>query len=110
MSHSVTESIAARGPNAPARRTLAILGYHKIGQPPRGGWESWYYVPEPVFVRQLGDLHERGFQVIDGPGLQRALDGDEDLPDRAALLTFDDGFGRCSRSRCRCSSAFDTPP
>ena len=27
--------------------TVAILGFHKIGPPPAGGWESWFYVSEP---------------------------------------------------------------
>jgi peptidoglycan/xylan/chitin deacetylase (PgdA/CDA1 family) len=71
---------------------LAILGYHKIGVPSPGGWETWYYVPEAEFVRQLTVLQDQGFRVIAAETLQRALDGSEDLPERAALLTFDDGY------------------
>src|SRR5918997_3908783 len=26
-------------------RSLAILGYHKIGEPPPDGWQTWFYVP-----------------------------------------------------------------
>jgi peptidoglycan/xylan/chitin deacetylase (PgdA/CDA1 family) len=73
-------------------RTLAILAYHKIGAPSPVGWETWYYVPEQVFLRHLTILHDRGWEVIDADTLLRALDGSEELPRRAALLTFDDGY------------------
>ncbi len=92
MNVPLTQMIGGKATSPPDFRKLAILGYHKIGVASPGGWETWYYVPEPVFVRQLGVLHDRGFQVIDGAGLKRAIDGSEDLPDRAALLTFDDGY------------------
>ena len=92
MNESRIESIAAN-PASPSRiRTLAILAYHKIGTPAPGGWETWYYVPEAVFVRQLHVLHDQGFQVIEAATLVRALDGSEELADRTALLTFDDGY------------------
>jgi peptidoglycan/xylan/chitin deacetylase (PgdA/CDA1 family) len=73
-------------------RTLAILAYHKIGAPSPGGWDSWYYVPEGVFLRHLTILRDRGWEVIDADTLIRALDGSEELPRRTALLTFDDGY------------------
>jgi hypothetical protein len=34
-------------------RSLAILAYHKIGEPPPGGWQTWFYVPEENFVGHL---------------------------------------------------------
>ena len=92
MNDSRTESIAANRARRSGLRTLAILGYHKIGAPSPGGWETWYYVPESVFVHQLTCLRDQGFEVIDAAQLVRALDGSEDLPDRAAMLTFDDGY------------------
>src|SRR5262249_44465766 len=78
--------------NAPAgRRHLAILGYHKIGAPPPGGWETWSYVPEATFLEQLRSLADGGWQVIDVAALLRGLTAPETWPERAALLTFDDG-------------------
>jgi peptidoglycan/xylan/chitin deacetylase (PgdA/CDA1 family) len=71
---------------------LAILGYHKIGEPPPDGWRTWFYVQEETFVGHLSHLREHGWQVIDLPALIRGLKVPESLPERAALLTFDDGY------------------
>src|SRR5207245_10453464 len=72
-------------------RRLAILGFHKIGEPPPGGWASWFYVPETVFASQLRYLHENGWQLIDIGRFLKGLLDPESLPSRGALLTFDDG-------------------
>jgi len=74
-------------------RNLAILGYHKIGEPPpSGGWQTWFYVPEEIFVGHLSYLRQQGWQVIDLLALFRGITAPESLPERAALLTFDDGY------------------
>lgn len=73
-------------------RTLAILGYHKIGDPPPGGWRSWFYVPEEVFVSQLEYLRDSEWAVIGARTFLRGLAEPESLPKRSALLTFDDGY------------------
>src|SRR3989442_14563034 len=73
-------------------RTLAILGFHKIGEPPPGGWASWFYVPETVFASQLRHLHENGWQLIDIGRFLKGLLDPESLPSRGALLTLDDGY------------------
>jgi peptidoglycan/xylan/chitin deacetylase (PgdA/CDA1 family) len=73
-------------------RTLAILGYHKIGEPPPGGWQTWFYVPEQTFVGHLSHLRQHGWQVIDLLALFKGITAFESLPERAALLTFDDGY------------------
>lgn len=83
---------------------VAILGFHKIGQPPANGWDTWFYVPEETFLRQLGYLEERGWKVIDIAAFLRGLSAPDTLPDRAALLTFDDGyrsFVTCALPRLR---------
>src|ERR671932_648443 len=76
----------------PSVRTLAILGFHKVGEPPPGGWETWYYVPETTFVGYLNYLRENGWQVIDLESFLRGLTAPDGLPERMALLTFDDGY------------------
>jgi peptidoglycan/xylan/chitin deacetylase (PgdA/CDA1 family) len=73
-------------------RNLAILGYHKIGEPPPGGWQTWFYVPEEIFAGHLSYLRDHGWQVIDLLALLRGITAPESLPERAALLTFDDGY------------------
>ncbi len=73
-------------------RTLAILGFHKIGEPQPDGWESWFYIPEATFVEQLSCLREDGWQVIDLATFLEGLVAPGSLPERAALLTFDDGY------------------
>src|SRR5260370_42480825 len=73
-------------------RKLAILGYHKIGDPPPGGWSSWFYISESAFVSQLGHLRENGWQVINVAEFLRGIEAPENLHDRSALMTFDDVY------------------
>ncbi|MCU1427286.1 MAG: polysaccharide deacetylase [Actinomycetia bacterium] len=72
--------------------TVAVLSYHKIGDPPEDGWESWYYVPTVVFRKQLQVLVEDGWHPIDHGSFVAALDDPAGLPDRSVLVTFDDGY------------------
>lgn len=73
-------------------RVLAVLAYHKVGEPPLGGWETWYHVPEALFVAQLRHLVNTGWEVIDLDRFRTGLTNTETLPRRAALITFDDGY------------------
>jgi len=72
--------------------TLAVLGYHKVGPPGPDAWDTWYYVPEPIFADQLATLRDCGWEPIDAGDVRGAIDGTQTLPDRAALVTFDDGY------------------
>jgi peptidoglycan/xylan/chitin deacetylase (PgdA/CDA1 family) len=76
----------------PDDRVLAILGYHKIGPPSPGGWETWYSLPEAQFVAHLESLREDGWEAIDLATLLAGLRAPDRLPARAVLLTFDDGY------------------
>ena len=71
---------------------LAILGYHKIGEPSPGGWSTWNYVPETTFAGHLRCLETLGWRVIGLEQLLAGLSDPESLPERAALITFDDGY------------------
>jgi len=73
-------------------KRLAILGYHKIGPPPRSGWNTWFFIPEETFLRQLMELQADGWQVIDLATFLRGLSSPDVLPERSALITFDDGY------------------
>jgi peptidoglycan/xylan/chitin deacetylase (PgdA/CDA1 family) len=84
-----TEAAAAGDGRTPR---VAVLGYHKIGSPPKDGWETWFYVPETIFVAQLAWLRDHDWQVIDLPTFLRGLREPDSLPERATLLTFDDGY------------------
>lgn len=72
--------------------SLRILGYHKIGPPSRDAWETWYYVPTATFIRQMTQLRDGGWKVISEHTLLRALASPETLPERAVMITFDDGY------------------
>jgi peptidoglycan/xylan/chitin deacetylase (PgdA/CDA1 family) len=71
---------------------LTILGFHKIGEPPPDGWETWFYIPEATFVEHLGYLQQAGWQVIDLATFLEGLAAPNNLPEQTTLLTFDDGY------------------
>ena len=72
-------------------KTLAILGYHKIGDPP-GGWQTWNYVSEKIFESHLQYLKNNEWQVIDVKQFLAGVEMPATLPEKAALITFDDGY------------------
>jgi peptidoglycan/xylan/chitin deacetylase (PgdA/CDA1 family) len=71
---------------------LAILSFHKIGDPSPGCWNSWFYIPERPFAGYLSFLKENRWNVIDMPAFLAGLRAPEKLPERTVLLTFDDGY------------------
>jgi peptidoglycan/xylan/chitin deacetylase (PgdA/CDA1 family) len=75
-----------------ALRRLAVLGFHKVGPPPPGHPSTWFYISEPIFEDYLRWLQKSSWQVIDAKTFLRGLNSPNSLPERAALLTFDDGY------------------
>jgi peptidoglycan/xylan/chitin deacetylase (PgdA/CDA1 family) len=73
-------------------KQLAILSFHKIGEPSAGGWSTWFYIPEETFIRQLNDLKSGGWKVLDHLQFLEGLENPSSLPERSALITFDDGY------------------
>lgn len=73
-------------------RKLAVLSYHKVGRPSSDDCDSCFYVPEDVFLSHLQTLRSGGWTVIDVATFLLCLDEPERLPQRAALITFDDGY------------------
>lgn len=70
---------------------VTVLGYHKIGNPPAGCDPTWFYIPEETFEAQLDVLKRERWRIIDLVTFLRGLDAPETLPERVALITFDDG-------------------
>ncbi len=73
------------------RKTVAVLGYHKIGKPP-GGWYTWSYVSADLFEAQLLYLKENNWDVIDMSTFLKAINEPQILPESSVLITFDDGY------------------
>jgi peptidoglycan/xylan/chitin deacetylase (PgdA/CDA1 family) len=92
-----------------ARPLLAILSFHKIGPPPPGGWESWFYIPAEVFVSQLEYLRYNEWQMIDVETFLSGLNRPETLPPKSALLTFDDGYRSFLNVALPCLRKFGFP-
>jgi peptidoglycan/xylan/chitin deacetylase (PgdA/CDA1 family) len=76
---------------AAPRPPVPILMYHEIAGPSQT--RSQLAVPPGNFASQLGYLHDAGFQTITAGTLAESMNGGAGrLPERAVVLTFDDGF------------------
>jgi peptidoglycan/xylan/chitin deacetylase (PgdA/CDA1 family) len=91
------------------RPVLAVLAFHKIGQPPTLTWRNPWYIPEATFRGHLRYLSSNGWEVISVDTFLRALSAPECLPQRAALLTFDDGYKSLLKSASACLREFGYP-
>lgn len=69
------------------RRALRVLMYHRVTDGPA----SRYAMPAGALRRQIEWLRVRRYQLVSLRQVMRALEGGPPLPDRAVLLTFDDG-------------------
>ena len=73
-------------------RTVVVLAFHKIGDPPDDGWDTWNYIGCERFSSYLQVLHDECFHVLDLHTFLGGLQSPSILPKRSALLTFDDGY------------------
>jgi peptidoglycan/xylan/chitin deacetylase (PgdA/CDA1 family) len=73
------------------RRRLLIVGWHGIARYDEHHWNPHLYLAPETFRRRLAILRKAGCTVL---GLEDALGrlAHETLPDRAVVLTFDDGY------------------
>ena len=69
-------------------RTLRVLMYHKVNDIP----DNPTTVPVAHFDDQLAQLGELGYQVVDLDAVLDHYTLGTPLPDRAVLITFDDGY------------------
>jgi peptidoglycan/xylan/chitin deacetylase (PgdA/CDA1 family) len=69
---------------------ILVLAYHRIGDPPPGEWNDWFYVPEDAFADHLRLLDEDGWTFVELPRLLAGMEERATIPRRSALITFDD--------------------
>ena len=72
-------------------KTIAVLAYHKIGEP-ADDWNTYNYIPEKTFEEHLNYLKKSDWELLDIKNFISGLDDDKNLPDRSVLLSFDDGY------------------
>ena len=71
-----------------AQKTLSILMYHKVNDLP----DNPTTVPIAVFDEQLERLAELGYNVVDLDAVLDHYTIGTPLPEKAVLITFDDGY------------------
>jgi peptidoglycan/xylan/chitin deacetylase (PgdA/CDA1 family) len=83
--------LARVGDSAWRRRRLLILCYHGVSVSDEHEWNPLLYMTASSFARRLRLIERHGCHVLPlDEALRRLYDGA--LPDRAVVLTFDDGF------------------
>ena len=69
-----------------------MLCYHKIGTPPPGSKLRELWVSPAKFRAQVKYLMDKGYKTLLFSDLLEAYRGGSPLPERAVLITFDDGY------------------
>lgn len=85
-------AIANPGPSEPIYKEgliyAPVLMYHHIA--PKTN-QSPYYVSPDIFAQQMAWLHDNGYHVISYEEFYNGVYGDQLLPEKPVVLTFDDG-------------------
>jgi peptidoglycan/xylan/chitin deacetylase (PgdA/CDA1 family) len=85
---SIGETAAVIGGNGDGHRTLRVLMYHKVNDVPGNPLT----MPVSLFDEQMDQLRTLGYTVVDLHAvLDHYVDG-RNLPPKAVLITFDDGY------------------
>ena len=85
---TIGETAAAIGANGNGHRSLRVLMYHKVNDLPGNPLT----MPVSLFDEQMDQVRELGYTVVDLEAvLAHYVDGTP-LPERAVLITFDDGY------------------
>lgn len=72
--------------------TVPILAYHHIAAPPPESTSVSTYLAPAAFARQVRLLKAMGYRSVKVGDVARALRGETELPRRAVVFTFDDGW------------------
>ncbi len=79
-----------RGTQAqPGPGRFAAIAYHEIGE---DGRDKHYSISESTLVQHFSFLRQDGWHFIGIDALLAARDGRRPMPDKALLLSFDDGY------------------
>lgn len=90
-------------------RKVAVLGFHKIGKPADGSYPSWNYIPTSTFREQINLLRAEGWEWLTVDAFVAGLAQPESLPERSALITFDDGYRSTFTEALPCLLEFGAP-
>jgi peptidoglycan/xylan/chitin deacetylase (PgdA/CDA1 family) len=71
---------------------VPVLMYHKVGEPPAGSRLGKLWVSTDMFRRQMACLRDRGWKPTTLRALAAELDAGRPAPERAVVITFDDGY------------------
>ncbi len=70
---------------------LTVIGYHEIIDPDEALIPQYAVSPEN-FEKQIAWLHDHGYQFVSVSDVLAARAGKKALPEKAVLLSFDDGY------------------
>ena len=85
---TIGETASAIGGDGNGERTLRVLMYHKVNDLPGNPLT----MPVSIFDEQMEQLRDLGYTVVDLDAvLDHYVEG-KPLPERAVLITFDDGY------------------
>ena len=82
------EAVSVVSPPDDAGRALRVLMYHKVNDQ----WPNPITVPTAIFAEQMTLLRELGYTVVSLDDVRDHYVDGAPLPDRAVLITFDDGY------------------
>jgi peptidoglycan/xylan/chitin deacetylase (PgdA/CDA1 family) len=74
-----------------ASRRVPVLMYHQVSEA-HNDWEARYFISPRRFDGHMQALAARGYRAISVDDLVCWLEGGPDLPNKAVVITFDDGF------------------
>ncbi|RIK56816.1 hypothetical protein DCC62_30180 [candidate division KSB1 bacterium] len=83
--------------NESRKQRIPVLLYHRIDTEADKAWQPFCVSPDD-FARQMAWLAQQGYRTIDLHALLNYYERDEPVPEKALVITFDDGY-YCNYSR-----------
>jgi biofilm PGA synthesis lipoprotein PgaB len=83
--------LPASRPAADTGEELTVLSYHEVADPAQA-LVPRYAVTPTDFVRQMDWLRNHGYHFVSVSDVLAGREGRKALPDKAVLITFDDGY------------------